>query len=53
VEESPVAAITTARRGTGVLPIELVNSLLDTVERSILVAERSGGIVVANLRARQ
>ncbi|MGA2482989.1 MAG: HAMP domain-containing sensor histidine kinase [Candidatus Acidiferrales bacterium] len=48
-----MAAITTARRGTGVLPIELVNSLLDTVERSILVAERSGGIVVANLRARQ
>jgi len=47
-----VAAITTARRGVAVLPIELVSGLLDTVETSMLVAERSGRIVVANLRAR-
>jgi signal transduction histidine kinase len=48
-----LAAISTAKRGAAVLPIELVGGLLDTLEKSMLVAERGGRIVVANLRARE
>lgn len=44
----------TPRRGSlEVLPLEFVNGLLDTVEESILVAERSGRLLMVNLRARQ
>jgi signal transduction histidine kinase len=35
------------------LPIRLVDSLLDAVEKPLLVADRSGGVLLANMRARQ
>src|SRR5712692_8551267 len=37
----------------GPLPLSLVASLLDTVDRPLLVAERGGRILFANLRAQQ
>jgi len=37
----------------GPLPLSLVASLLDTVDRPLLVAERGGRILFANLRAHQ
>ena len=40
-------------RRTSALPIRFVDSLLDTVEKSVLVAERSGAVLLANMRARQ
>jgi len=35
------------------LPLEAVNVLLDTVEKPLIVAERSGGLLLVNTRARQ
>jgi signal transduction histidine kinase len=35
------------------LPIEAVNGLLDTFEKPVIVAERSGALLLANTRARQ
>jgi signal transduction histidine kinase len=40
-------------RRTLTLPIRFVDSLLDTFEKSVLVAERSGAVLLANIRARQ
>ena len=40
------------RKSEGV-PLEVVNALLDTLDRALLVAERGGRIVLANLQARQ
>ncbi len=37
----------------GPLPLNLVASLLDTVDRPLLVSERGGRILLANLRAQQ
>lgn len=35
------------------LPIEAVNGLLDALEKPVIVAERSGALLLANTRARQ
>ncbi len=48
-----MGTITTAQKSRSAVSFDLVSSLLDTVEKSILVAERGGRIVAANLRARQ
>lgn len=48
----PALTLPTERR-TSALPIRFVDSLLDTVEKSVLVAERSGAVLLANMRARQ
>lgn len=37
----------------GTLPINLVANLLDTLDEALLVAERRGKILIANLRAKQ
>lgn len=49
---SPALTLPT-ERGASALPIRFVDSLLDTVEKSVLVAERSGAVLLANMRARQ
>lgn len=48
--ESP--AVTDQRR-TDALPRSLVTALLDTLDKSLLVVEQGGRIILANLRARQ
>src|SRR5882724_2578630 len=40
-------------RKSGVLPIRFVDGLLDTVGKPMIVAERDGSVVLANMRARQ
>jgi signal transduction histidine kinase len=40
-------------RGLRSLPLEAVTALLDTVEKPLIVAERSGGLLLVNTRARQ
>src|SRR5215831_9082996 len=35
------------------LPLEAVRQVLDTLEKSLLVADRSGGLVLVNARARR
>jgi signal transduction histidine kinase len=40
-------------RSPASLPLEFVRGLLDTIEKSLLVAERSGGLLLVNTRARQ
>ena len=40
-------------QNSGSIPVSLVVSLLDRLDRAVLVAERSGRIVFANLRARR
>lgn len=40
-------------RRSGVLPVQFVDGLLDTVDKSLLVADRAGAVLLANLRARQ
>ncbi len=40
-------------RGTQAVPVSLVTSLLDTLDKPLLVVERTGRIVLATLRARQ
>jgi len=40
-------------RKSGVLPIRFVDGLLDTVEKPMIVAERDGSVLLANMRARQ
>jgi signal transduction histidine kinase len=40
-------------RKLGVLPIRFVDGLLDTVEKPMIVAERDGSVLLANMRARQ
>jgi signal transduction histidine kinase len=41
------------QQNSGTIPVSLVVSLLDRLDRALLVAERSGRIVFANLRARR
>ena len=43
----------TDQRIPDALPLESVSGLLDTVDQSLLVAERSGRLLLVNLRARQ
>jgi signal transduction histidine kinase len=40
-------------RNRAVLPIEFVSSLLDKVEKPLIVAERNGNLLLVNARARQ
>src|ERR1700730_4998978 len=40
-------------RNRAVLPMGFVSGLLDTVEKSLIVAERSGSLLLVNSRARQ
>src|SRR5262249_41140663 len=49
---SPALTLPNERRSSA-LPIRYVDSLLDTVEKCVLVAERSGAVLLANIRARQ
>jgi hypothetical protein len=41
------------QRKSAVLPLGLVKGLLDTLDKSLLVAERNGHLLITNLRARQ
>lgn len=45
--------ITLEQQNGGVLALSLISSLLDGLDRPLLVAERSGRILFANLRAQQ
>ena len=40
-------------KGSGTLPVRFIDSLLDTIDKSLLVADRSGTLLLANTRARQ
>ena len=48
-----IATPTPARGTLEALPLDFVSGLLDTVNDSLLVAERSGRLLLVNLRARQ
>ena len=48
-----VAPAVPDERKSGVLPIRFVDGLLDTVEKPMIVAERDGSVLLANMRARQ
>ena len=48
-----VAPAVPDERKSGVLPTRFVGGLLDTVDKSMIVAERDGSVVLANVRARQ
>jgi signal transduction histidine kinase len=50
---SIVAPLITDQPGPGAIPLGLVNRLLDTLDTSLLVAERSGRILLVNSRARK
>src|SRR6202158_4659536 len=50
---SLVVSPITEQRGSAVFSVVAVTSLLDTLEESLLVAERSGRILLANSRARK
>jgi signal transduction histidine kinase len=50
---SIVAPPMTDQPGPGAIPLGMVNRLLDTLDKSMLVAERSGRILLVNSRARQ
>jgi signal transduction histidine kinase len=43
----------TEERNRATLPIEFVSSLLDKVEKPLIVAERNGNLLLVNARARQ
>ena len=43
----------TATETAGTLPVSLIQSLLDVVDRPVLFADRGGKVVVANQRAKQ
>jgi signal transduction histidine kinase len=43
----------TEQPGPGAIPLGMVNRLLDTLDKSMLVADRSGRILLVNSRARQ
>src|SRR5260370_36990910 len=40
-------------RNSAVLPLGVVSRLLDTIEEPLMVAERSGNLLLVNTRARQ
>jgi signal transduction histidine kinase len=48
-----IAPPQTDQPGPGAIPLGMVNRLLDTLDKSMLVAERSGRILLVNSRARQ
>jgi signal transduction histidine kinase len=48
-----VVASLITEQGTGAVQLGLVNRLLDTLDKSLLVADRGGRILLANSRARQ
>src|SRR5579862_4490362 len=48
----PETTLTEQRSGLAI-PGMVAQALFDTLDRGVLIAERSGGIVMANLRARQ
>src|SRR5215472_1699680 len=50
---SPSALTLPNERRSAALPIRFVDSLLDTVNQPVLVADRSGAVLLANMRARQ
>jgi signal transduction histidine kinase len=50
---SLVVSPTTEQRGSAVFSVGAITSLLDTLEEPLLVAERSGRILLANSRARK
>jgi signal transduction histidine kinase len=50
---STIEPLTTEQRGSGAVQLGLVNRLLDTLDQSLLVAERDGRILLANSRARK
>ena len=50
---SVVASLIADQPGSGAVPLGLVTRLLDTLDKSLLVADRSGRILLANSRARQ
>ncbi len=45
--------VTLEQQGAGALALSLVSSLLDGLDRPLLVAERAGRVLFANLRAQQ
>ena len=49
----PSALTLPNERRSAVLPIRFVDSLLDTVDKPLLVSDRSGAVLLANIRARQ
>jgi len=50
---STIAPLITEQLGSGAIQLGLVNRLLDTLDQSLLVTERSGRILLANSRARK
>ena len=50
---SVVTSLMTDQPGPGTVQLGLVNRLLDTLDQSLLVAERGGKILLANSRAKQ
>ena len=50
---SVVAPVTTGQLAPGVVPLGLVNRLLDTLDKALVVSDRGGNLLLANSRARQ
>jgi signal transduction histidine kinase len=50
---SVVTSLITDQPGSGAVQLTLVNRLLDTLDHALLVAERSGKILLANSRAKK
>jgi signal transduction histidine kinase len=50
---SVVAPVTTGQPAPGAVPLGLVNRLLDTLDKSLVVSDRGGNLLLANSRARQ
>jgi signal transduction histidine kinase len=50
---SVVTTLMTDQPGSGAVQLGLVNRLLDTLDQSLLVAERGGRIILANSRAKK
>jgi signal transduction histidine kinase len=50
---SVVTSLMTDQPGSGAVQLGLVNRLLDTLDQSLLVAERGGRIILANSRAKK
>lgn len=49
---TPAVSLSDGKR-SGALPVHFIDSLLDTIDKSLLVAERSGAVLLANMRAKQ
>jgi len=50
---SVVTSLMADPSGPGAVQLSLVNRLLDTLDQSLLVAERSGRIILTNSRAKK